>query len=313
MPSNRKWRRASLTALTILLSASLVACGNKEDKSNVVEDEVREEVKEVEAEPEILFEERPVEIDHSQSPEEILANYTEKGMNLFKANFPDTLSMNYALKNIGKDAPEIKGKTLDGKEIKLSDLKEKNVLISFNKTTCSICQEMTPIIKEIAEDNKDVVFLNVFPVDSDKDIQAYYKNLKQDVPKNTLSLEKNKSLKDLVIKKYQVEQVPTYVFVDKTGKISYTYIGNKDKIMFQDMIDTAFGEEKFYDHVRTVTVRVDEDGNEIVVEKLIDENVINDEDSIDHTETDVKEAKSKDEKKNLKKLDEKKSDKKESK
>lgn len=311
LPSNKKWLRLCLTGLTVLLSASLVACGEKGDEKveAEVETEVEKEIEEAKAEPETLFEEKSVEIDYSQPPEEILTNYTEKGMNLFKANFPDTLSMNYALKNIGKEAPEIKGKTSDGKEVKLSELEGRNVLISFNKTTCSICQEMSPIIKEITKDNKDVVFLNVFPVDTNKDIKAYYKKLKQDVPANTLSLEKNKHLRKLAVEKYQIDQVPTYVFVDKTGKISYTYIGNKDKVMFQDMINTAFGEEKLYDHVRTITIRVDEEGNEIKEMELIHDNEIN-EDSVDHTDADVSEAKKRDKKDDPKKSEDKKSDKK---
>lgn len=290
MPIQRKWLFLSLISLMILLGTFLGACENKGEKENTEAEEKVTSIESEEKEDEIFFEERAIELDHSKAPEEILANYTEKGMNLFKANFPDTLSMNYALKSIGKEAPDLKGKTIDGKEISLSDLKGKNVLISFNKTTCSVCQEMASVIKEVADQNKEVVFVHVFPVDSNKDIKAYYKKLKQDVPNNVLSLENNKHLKDFSIDEYNIEQVPTYVFVDEYGKIAYTYIGNKDAVMFQDMMNTAFGKEKLYDNVRNITIRVDRDGNEIVEEKLIDENIIN-EDGIDHTKTNVNETK----------------------
>lgn len=287
MPSNKLWKQICLTGLTVLFSALLVACGNQPNDKAKTETHVAKEKK---TDEEIFFKEKPVQIDYTKAPEEILANYTEKGMNDFKVNFPDTLSMNYALKNIGKKAPEITGKTIDGKDIKLSALKGKNVLISFSKTTCSVCKEMSPIIKQVSDANKDIVFINVYPVDNNDAIKTYYKELKEPVPANTLSLEMNKNLKDLAVNSYQIDQVPTYVFVDSTGKISYTYIGNKDKIMFQDMIKTAFGKEKLYDNVRTVTVRVDKNGKEIVDDKLVDEKKIN-ADSVDHTQTDVTKAK----------------------
>lgn len=278
MPSKKLWRNICLSGLTILMGTSLVACGqtSHDTKETTKTSEVKVEKK---TEQQVSFKEKPVVIDYAKTPEEILANYTEKGMNAFKVNFPDTLSMNYALKNIGKAAPEITGKTMDGQEVKLSVLKGKKVLISFSKTTCSVCKEMLPVIKEIAEKNADLVILNVFPVDSNKDIETYYKELNQEIPANTLSLETNQHLKDVAVKDYQIEQVPTYVFVDESGKISYTYIGNKDKIMFQDMIGTAFGKEKLYQNVRSVTVRIDKDGNEIKDEQLIDK------DGVDHTNT----------------------------
>lgn len=233
---------------------------------------------------EVRFEEKPVTIDYSKEPEEILAQYTEQGMNLFKVNFPDTLSMNYALKNIGKEAVEISGKTVDGKDFSLSALKGKNVILTFAKTACSVCKEMSPILAELAKKNPDVTFVTLFPVDNNKDIDGYYKSLKLKRPDLVLSLENNKGLKSLAINQYMVSQVPTFVFVDESGRISYTYIGSKDAIMFQDMIDTAFGDEKLYDYVRTITIRVDENGKEISEEELIKKDAI-DKDSVDHNGT----------------------------
>lgn len=233
---------------------------------------------------EVRFEEKPVTIDYSKEPEEILAQYTEQGMNLFKVNFPDTLSMNYALKNIGKEAVEISGKTVDGKDFSLSALKGKNVILTFAKTACSVCKEMSPILAELAKKNPDVTFVTLFPVDNNKDIDGYYKSLKLKRPDLVLSLENNKGLKSLAINQYLVSQVPTFVFVDESGRISYTYIGSKDAIMFQDMIDTAFGDEKLYDYVRTITIRVDENGKEISEEELIKKDAI-DKDSVDHNGT----------------------------
>lgn len=287
MSENKKRRLwgigISIIAIVLLLFGALWWGTQPEKEEGDVEEPETEEVAKDE---EVHFKERPVEIDYSKEPEEILAMYTEEGMNLFKVNFPDTLSMHYALKNIGKNPTEIKGKLMNGEEFTLSEYADKNIILIFSKTTCSICKEMGPILAEIEEENPDVMFVNIFPVDNKKDIEGFYKDLKMELPKYVMSLEDNEGLKDLAIDEYKVEQVPTFVFVDNTGKISYTYIGSKDKIMFQDMIDTAFGEKKLYDYVRMVTVRVDEDGNEIVEEELIDDNLI-DEDSVDHDKEDT--------------------------
>lgn len=282
-----RWNLVWIFLLSVILIFG-IWFGSKH-QSQKTKDEDKETIDSA-IEEEIFLEERPVEIDYSQEPEEILAQYTERGMNEFKVNFPDTLSMNYALKNIGKEPVEIAGKTIYGKEFSLAELKGKNVVLTFAKTTCTYCQEMTPILHKLAEKNPDVIFVTIFPVDNNTDIQSYYKKLELEIPELVLSLEDNEGLKDLAIKDYNITQVPTFVFVDDTGRISYTYIGSKDEIMFQDMINTAFGEEKLYEFVRTVTIRVDKDGNEIVEEELIKDNVI-DEDGIDHTKSEVSKTK----------------------
>lgn len=283
-----KWKKISLVLVLGLLMALLVACGNKTEEPKSIEKETEtEEVVEdapEDEEEEVSLQTRKVAIDYSGEPEEILAKYTEEGMSAFKLNFPDTLTMNYALKSIGKEPTEIKGTTMAGEEVSLSELKGKDVIISFSKTTCSICKDMIPVMEKVAKENTEVVFLNVFPVDVNKDIEAFYKTKESTIPTHTLSLEDNKHLKDVAIKDYMIEQVPTYVFVDKTGTISYTYIGNKDEVMFQDMLTTAFGEVKLHDKVRTVVVRVDAEGNEIVNDKLVEEEKI-DGDGVDHTES----------------------------
>lgn len=296
MSIKKSLRYTCMTSFTVLLGLSLVGCNSESKTDTKVEKKVetsmnkdKKETKE-KKEQSVFFKEKSLVVDYSKSPEEILANYTEKGMNAFKVNFPDTLSMNYALENVGKKAPNIAGKTMDNKEISLDKLKGKKVIVSFTKTTCSICKEMSPIIQKLSEENKDIVFLNVFPVDTNKDVNDYYKALKSKHSPNTLTLGDNKNLKNLAVKDYNITQVPTFIFIDETGKISYTYIGNKDKTLFKDMIDTAFGSEKLYDNLRKVTVRVDKDGKEIVEEKLIDQNIIN-EDSVDHTKSDTKEDK----------------------
>src|SRR5690606_22173439 len=150
------------------------------------------------------------------------------------------LTMHYALKNIGKEPPEIEGKLMNGEDFALSEKKGQNVILVFSKTTCSICKEMAPTLKEIEENNPGVVFVHIFPVDNKKDIEGFYKGLDMEAPQHVMSLEDNEGLKELAIEQYKIEQVPTFVFVDDAGRISYTYIGSKDKIMFQDMIDTAF-------------------------------------------------------------------------
>lgn len=255
---SKTWKTLCVIGVTITLSTSLVACGQSETSEIENKTETTKET----------FKEKAIEIDYSKTPEEILANYTEKGMNDFKVNYPDTQNMYYALKNVGKIAPTIQGKTIDGKEFNLETLKGKKVLVVFSKTTCTVCSDMLPIIDEISKENSDLAIVTIYPVDTTNAVNAYFKDKKIDLPTITLTQSENTKLKELATTSYGIEQVPTYVFIDETGKISYTYIGNKDKTMFQDMINTAYGDEKLYDNVRTVTVQLDENGNEITETSL---------------------------------------------
>lgn len=60
---------------------------------------------------------------------------------------------------IGKPAPEIEGKDVDGKGVRLTDLKGKVVLVDFWATWCPPCVASFPTLRQLAREYKDRGFV----------------------------------------------------------------------------------------------------------------------------------------------------------
>jgi len=273
---------ACVTVFVVSVFSSPLFMGDELDKTEISGEEDNEDGggQEESESDELRRVEKPVEIDYDLTPEEILLNYTEEGMNQFKMNFPDTLTMFYALKHIGRSPIEIEGVTMEGEQISLSDFNGHNVIVGFSKTTCSACSEMASVLAQLGEIDEDLTIIHVFPVDQNKDVLAFYEANNMDVPENTLTFEDNEHLKEVAMDEYGIEQVPTYIFIDDSNRISYTYIGNKDFNMFHHMTRVAFGEDKIYDHVRSTIIQLDEDGNEIEVEDFSETEIVGDDEVV---------------------------------
>lgn len=118
---------------------------------------------------------------------------------------------------VGKMAPEISLNTPDNKNLKLSDLRGKIVLIDFWASWCGPCRRESPNMVKIYEKYKASDF-EILGVSLDKDHNAWVNAIETDglIWKHVSDL---LAWETIVINEYGFDGIPYTVLVDKQGKI----------------------------------------------------------------------------------------------
>lgn len=114
-------------------------------------------------------------------------------------------------------------KTLDGKDIQLSKLKGKPIVINFFTTWCPTCKEELPnLIKFQKKYGKDIYFLSInytsYEVGKIDKIKEFVKKWNINFPVLLDSTGK-------VGKKYEVITIPTTFLIDKEGNVVRRNVG----------------------------------------------------------------------------------------
>lgn len=114
--------------------------------------------------------------------------------------------------------------TTSGDKIKLSDFKGKVVILDFWASWCKPCQAELPFLVELFDNYKNqelmIVTVNLDEYEADK--KKFLAKLNVKVPFPIIS-DKDGKLPSL----YQVEGMPTTLFIDKKGAIRYRHTGFK--------------------------------------------------------------------------------------
>lgn len=128
---------------------------------------------------------------------------------------------------IGSEAPDFTLQSLEGKEIKLSDLRGKPVMINFWATWCPPCRVEIPVIVQMYRETRtaesDYEVLGIATQSDRPTIEALARELGINFP--VLPDVQNRVTSDL----YRVLPIPTSFFVDKDGIIRYIHIGIVDR------------------------------------------------------------------------------------
>ncbi len=119
---------------------------------------------------------------------------------------------------IGSDAPEIDLPNPDGKNIKLSSLRGKYVLIDFWAAWCRPCRIESPNMVKLYDKYNKKGF-EIYSVSLDKTKDAWTKAIKQDGLGKWTHVSDLKYWNSAAGKDYGVESIPFTVLIDKEGKI----------------------------------------------------------------------------------------------
>ena len=120
----------------------------------------------------------------------------------------------------GQQAPDFTLQTLEGEEVSLSDYRGKKVMINFWATWCPPCRAEMPDMEKFYQ-NEDIVILAVNLTETEsglKEVQQFRDEFNLSFP---ILLDK----KVEVANKYEINPVPTSVFVDEDGKIDSVMLG----------------------------------------------------------------------------------------
>ncbi|WP_042346560.1 redoxin domain-containing protein [Bacillus massiliigorillae] len=131
----------------------------------------------------------------------------------------------------GQMAPDFTLNTLDGKAIKLSDLRGQKVILNFWATWCPPCKAEMPHMQNFYEKNKDkdVTLIAVNLTNQDKGIETVH-NFANDY-KLTFPILLDEQ--GAVGSTYQIMTIPTSLFIDEKGKIQQKVVGPMDEETIQ--------------------------------------------------------------------------------
>ncbi|MDM5212784.1 TlpA disulfide reductase family protein [Peribacillus sp. NJ4] len=116
---------------------------------------------------------------------------------------------------IGAKAPNFSLKTLDGKQVELSDYKGKKVMLNFWATWCPPCKKEMPDMEKYSQQAGDDVVVLAVNIDPENDVQSFVDN---NGITFTIPLD-SQSAKNPVNERYKILSIPTTYFIDKKGII----------------------------------------------------------------------------------------------
>ena len=184
---------------------------------------------------------------------------TENLLDVFNAEAKDIISSIYkddppeVLINVGREIPDIDGKKYKGETVNLNSFKGKNTVIEFIGHWCEYCQDMRRnYMDQIIEQNPDVTFVECFIDGAEKDtikendqeveadtIEKFYEEAGVS-PSTEIIIEESEEIHKYAFEELGAEYLPTFIFIDEAGKISWVHEGELHPEQFESIRPFAF-------------------------------------------------------------------------
>ena len=136
--------------------------------------------------------------------------------------------------NKGDVAPDFELTTLDGNNIRLSELKGKKVILNFWASWCGPCRDEMPHMQKYYEDfaqdeNVEILAVNLTSGDRLKNVESFIDDysLTFPIPMDT---------KGEIGKTYQAITIPTSYMIDTNGRIQNKIVGPMDESMIKKLV-----------------------------------------------------------------------------
>lgn len=157
--------------------------------------------------------------------------------------------------SIGKTAPDFELKSLDDKNVKLSDYKGKKVILNFWASWCAPCKEEMPLFEKIYRSNLDkIVVVGVNLQESRENIENFIKKFDITFP---ILLDPSAQVKEM----YNVFTQPVTYFIDENGKI----VDKKFGALTVEEIYEKVGNIKRSAELRTDEINTLPDGTKYII------------------------------------------------
>jgi len=125
-----------------------------------------------------------------------------------------------AADRVGKPAQDFALKSLDGKNIRLSELRGEVVLVNFWATWCGPCREEMPLLNQVYQ-SYHAVGLEMLGVNIDDDANSASNMAKTLGVKFPVLFDASKS----VSRQYEVSTMPMTLLIGRDGTVRYVHQG----------------------------------------------------------------------------------------
>jgi thiol-disulfide isomerase/thioredoxin len=148
-------------------------------------------------------------------------------------NIPEVKESSASITSDTKKAADFSLKTLEGKEVKLSDYKGKVVIIDFWATWCPPCRKGIPDLVELQKEFKDKLVVIGISLDQQNTINDLAPFMKQYAINYPVVLGNEKVVRDYG----NIQAIPTSFIIDQAGNIVDTHVGLVPKSTYTNKIN----------------------------------------------------------------------------